>query len=209
MTPETPNAAQPTEMASEHQDANTTTHRLTDIVTRTGDDGSTGLADGRRVAKHDPRIEAIGAVDELNSFIGLLAVECMALPEHLAVTADQLASIQNDLFDLGGELALPDRPQVTETQIGDLEAAIAQLNAHLPPLREFVLPGGNRPAALAHVCRSICRRAERRLTALMAVELITTRPVRYLNRLSDYFFVLARTLNRQAGGQEPTWRGPR
>ncbi|TCJ18020.1 cob(I)yrinic acid a,c-diamide adenosyltransferase [Parasulfuritortus cantonensis] len=177
--------------------------RLDRIVTRTGDDGSTGLADGRRVPKHDPRIEALGAVDELNSFVGLLAAE--ALDDDLAAL---LAAIQNDLFDLGGELALPERPQVGDGHLGRIEAAVATFNAELPPLAEFVLPGGGRPAALAHVCRSVCRRAERRLTALAAVELLATGPGKYLNRLSDLFFVLARTLNRRAGRAEPTWRGP-
>jgi cob(I)alamin adenosyltransferase len=178
--------------------------RLDRIVTRTGDDGSTGLADGRRVPKHDPRIEALGAVDELNSCVGLLAAE--PLDE---LSRELLAAIQNDLFDLGGELALPDRPQVGDQHLARLEGALAGLNAQLPPLAEFILPGGSRPAALAHVCRSVCRRAERRLTALAEIELLARGPGQYLNRLSDLFFVMARTLNRQAGGAEPTWRGPR
>jgi cob(I)alamin adenosyltransferase len=178
--------------------------RLDRIVTRTGDDGSTGLADGRRVPKHAPRIEALGAVDELNSFVGLLAAE--ALDE---ATRRLLAAIQNDLFDLGGEIALPDRPQLGDEHLARLETALAEMNAGLPPLAEFILPGGSRPAALAHVCRSVCRRAERRLTALAEVELLATGPGRYLNRLSDLFFVLARVLNRSTGNGEPTWRGPR
>lgn len=177
--------------------------RLNRIVTRTGDDGTTGLADGRRVAKHDPRIEALGAVDELNSFVGLLAAEPLD-PD----SAGMLAAIQNDLFDLGGELALPEHPQIRDAHLARLEDAIAALNGDLPPLAEFILPGGSRPAALAHVCRSVCRRAERRLTALAETELLGARPIHYLNRLSDYFFVLARTLNRRAGGREPAWRGP-
>ena len=178
--------------------------RLDRIVTRTGDDGTTGLADGRRVPKHDPHIEALGAVDELNSFVGLLAAEA-----HDPATAELLAAIQNDLFDLGGELALPERPAIGDAHLARIEAAVAALNEELPPLVEFVLPGGSRAAALAHVCRSVCRRAERRLAALAQVELLATGPGRYLNRLSDLFFVLARTLNRAAGGSEPTWRGPR
>ncbi|MFZ5484593.1 MAG: cob(I)yrinic acid a,c-diamide adenosyltransferase [Pseudomonadota bacterium] len=180
------------------------TDRLDRIVTRTGDDGSTGLADGRRVPKHDPRIEALGAVDELNSCVGLLAAEPLD-----GDTQALLAVIQNDLFDLGGELALPDRPQVGEDHLARLDAALARLNADLPPLREFVLPGGSRPAALAHVCRTVCRRAERRVTALAEHELLSPRLGQYLNRLSDLCFVLARTLNRAGGGAEPTWRGPR
>ncbi len=178
--------------------------RLTHIVTRTGDDGTTGLADGRRVPKHDPRIEAIGAVDELNSLVGLLLAE--GLPPDIERL---LTEIQNDLFDLGGELALPDYPQVTEAHLSGLDDAIARLGADLPPLKEFVLPGGCRAAALAHVCRSVCRRAERRLATLATTELVSTWLVAYLNRLSDLLFVLARHLNRNAGGPEPTWRGPR
>jgi cob(I)alamin adenosyltransferase len=178
--------------------------RLTDIVTRTGDDGSTGLADGRRVAKHDPRIEALGAVDELNSGLGLLLTE--ALPADIA---GLLVEIQNDLFDLGGELALPDHPQVSEGHVARLDAAIAEHNAQLPPLKEFVLPGGCRAAAQAHVCRSVCRRAERRLASLAEHELLSTRLLQYLNRLSDLLFVLARVLNLHTGAAETTWRGPR
>ncbi|MCU0841068.1 MAG: cob(I)yrinic acid a,c-diamide adenosyltransferase [Thiobacillaceae bacterium] len=177
--------------------------RLTHIVTRTGDDGSTGLADGRRVPKHDPRIEALGAVDELNSQIGVLLAE--ALPDDLPAL---LAAIQNDLFDLGGELAWPEQPQVGDTHLARLDEAIAGLNAGLPPLREFILPGGSRPAALAHVCRTVCRRAERRLTLLAETELLSPRLGQYLNRLSDLFFVLARSVNRSAGRAEPAWRGP-
>lgn len=182
--------------------------RLDRIVTRTGDDGSTGLADGRRVAKHDPRIEALGAVDELNSFVGLLAAELAAATPADAAGLALLAALQNDLFDLGGELALPDRPQIGADHLHRVEAAVAALNRELPPLAEFILPGGTRAAALAHVCRSVCRRAERRLTALAETELLGDGPGRYLNRLSDLFFVLARSLNRLAGGSEPAWRGP-
>lgn len=180
------------------------TERLNRIVTRTGDDGTTGLADGSRVEKHAPRIEALGAVDELNSFVGLLLAE--PLDPNIA---DLLTGIQNDLFDLGGELAWPEQPQVGDGHIEGLEQAIAELNERLPPLAEFILPGGTRQAALAHVCRTVCRRAERRLTALAAVELLSVKPQNYLNRLSDLFFVLARTLNRQSNGSEPAWRGPK
>ncbi len=179
------------------------TDRLTHIVTRTGDDGSTGLADGRRVAKHTPRIEALGSIDELNANVGLLRAE--ALDED---TDALLAAIQNDLFDLGSELALPERAQLTDAHLSRLDTALARYNAGLPPLAEFILPGGNRAAALAHVCRTVCRRAERRLTALAERELIAPRATQYLNRLSDLLFVLARVLNRRDGGQEPTWRGP-
>lgn len=173
-------------------------HRLSRIITRTGDDGSTGLADGRRLPKHDPRIEALGEVDELNSFLGLLLAEPLD-PGHAAL----LHGIQNDLFDLGGELALPDCPQLDAGRLTTLETAAARLNASLPPLKEFILPGGTRPAALAHVCRAVCRRAERRLVAAGQAGNL---PQRYLNRLSDLLFILARTLNRQAGQEETTWQ---
>ncbi|MCS6785636.1 MAG: cob(I)yrinic acid a,c-diamide adenosyltransferase [Thiobacillaceae bacterium] len=178
-------------------------HRLSRIVTRTGDDGSTGLADGRRLPKHHVRITALGEVDELNGFLGLLLSE----PMDAALRA-LLTEIQNDLFDLGAELALPQRPQVDEAHVARLDEAIAAYNAALPPLKEFVLPGGSRAAALAHVCRSVCRRAERSLTRLQAEEPVSPQLLRYLNRLSDLLFVLARSLNRAAGQPEPCWRGP-
>ncbi|MGQ9685135.1 MAG: cob(I)yrinic acid a,c-diamide adenosyltransferase [Thiobacillaceae bacterium] len=179
-------------------------HRLSRIVTRTGDAGTTGLADGRRVPKHDARIETLGEVDELNSHLGLLLTE--TLPENVHAL---LSAIQNDLFDLGGELALPEHPQLDETHVLRLDEAIAELNARLPPLREFVLPGGTRAAALAHVCRTVCRRAERSLVRLAERDPLSPYLGQYLNRLSDLLFVLARQLNRAAGRPEPTWRGPR
>lgn len=178
--------------------------RLTRIVTRTGDNGTTGLADGTRVAKHDTRIAALGEVDELNAHIGVLRAE--PLPEALL---DLLATIQNDLFDLGGELALPERHQIYETHVAHVETAIAEFNADLPPLKEFILPGGSRPAALAHVCRTVARRAERSLAALHASQPLRPACLRYLNRLSDLFFILARVLDRHAGNTEATWRGPK
>jgi len=178
------------------------TDRLTNIVTRTGDDGTTGLADGRRLPKHAPRIETLGAVDELNSHVGVLLTE--PLPDAVR---SLLVNIQNDLFDLGAELAWPEQVQVSGAHLARLDQAIAEHNALLPPLREFVLPGGCRAAAQAHVCRSVCRRAERRLAELMDAELLAPRLLHYLNRLSDLLFVLARTLNRAAGDPEPTWRG--
>ncbi len=179
-------------------------NRVSKVVTRTGDDGSTGLADGRRLPKHATRIEAVGEVDELNSQIGLLLTE--PLTESVKAL---LLEIQNDLFDPGGELALPDHCQVGESHIQGLDWAIGRINAELPPLKEFVLPGGNRAAALAHVCRTVCRRAERRVTELAASEAISPRLIQYLNRLSDLLFVLARHLNRSAGNPEPLWRGPK
>ncbi len=177
--------------------------RLTEIVTRTGDDGSTGLADGTRLAKHAPRIEAIGAVDELNSQIGVLLDA--GLPAELRPL---LIDIQHDLFNLGAELAWPEVSQVHEADVLRLDQAIATYNAGLPPLTEFVLPGGSPAAAQAHVCRTVCRRAERRLTALAESELLSTKLGQYLNRLSDLLFVLSRRINRVLGQAEPTWRGP-
>jgi len=177
--------------------------RLTEIVTRTGDDGSTGLADGTRLPKHAPRIEAIGAVDELNSQLGVLL--------DAGLSADLrplLVDIQHDLFNLGAELAWPEVSQLHEDNVLRLDQAIASFNAGLPPLTEFVLPGGTPVAAQAHVCRAVCRRAERRLTALAEGELISPRLGQYLNRLSDLLFVLSRRINRVGGGMEPTWRGP-
>lgn len=178
-------------------------HRLSRIVTRTGDAGNTGLADGRRVPKHDARIETLGEVDELNSHLGLLLTETLPENVHALLTA-----IQNDLFDLGGELALPEHPQLGETHVLRLDQAIAELNAQLPPLEEFILPGGTRAAALAHVCRTVCRRAERSLVRLAERDPLSPYPGQYLNRLSDLLFVLARQLNRSVGKPEPTWRGP-
>jgi cob(I)alamin adenosyltransferase len=178
-------------------------HRLSRIVTRTGDDGTTGLADGRRVAKQDARIAALGTVDELNSQLGVLRAE--PLPDDIQAL---LAALQNDLFDLGGELAMPDYTQVNDGHILRLDTAVAELNADLPPLKEFILPGGTRGAALAHVCRTVCRRAERDLCVLHAETPIAANLLRYLNRLSDLLFILARHLIRQAGVAEPAWRGP-
>lgn len=174
-------------------------NRLTKITTRTGDDGSTGLADKTRVQKDHPRIEAMGDVDELNSQIGLLLTE--PLPDDVRAL---LTQIQHHLFDLGGELAMPDFSGITEAKLMILDAAIQRYNADLPPLREFVLPGGSRAAALAHVCRTVCRRAERRIVSLVLNDAAPTLQLQYLNRLSDLLFVLARVLNK---GSEPgQWR---
>lgn len=178
-------------------------HRLSRIVTRTGDDGTTGLADGSRVAKHDKRIAALGAVDELNSQIGVLRAE--PLPDDVQGV---LQAVQNDLFDLGGELAMPEYLQVGDSHILCLEQSVAALNADLPALKEFILPGGTRAAALAHVCRTVCRRAERELCVLHDQMPISANLLRYLNRLSDLLFILARVLNKRAGVAEPAWRGP-
>ena len=179
-------------------------HRLSRIVTRTGDAGTTGLGDGSRVAKDAPRIDAIGAVDELNSTIGVLRAE--ALPEDLAA---MLTDIQHDLFDLGGELSIPGYTAVGDAHVKRLEGAVERLNADLAPLKEFVLPGGTRSAALAHVARTVCRRAERAVVHLAATEPVAEPSRRYLNRLSDLLFVMARALNRFAGRPDVLWRKDR
>jgi cob(I)alamin adenosyltransferase len=176
-------------------------HRLTRIYTRTGDAGTTGLADGSRVAKDSPRIEAIGAVDELNSTLGVLLAE--SLPEDMH---GYLTGVQHDLFDLGGELSRPGHPIMRKAYVGRLEALLERYNAALPPLKDFVLPGGSRPAALAHVARAVCRRAERRVVSLGTKETLPAFAVPYLNRLSDLLFVLARMLNRQAGRPDALWQ---
>ena len=179
-------------------------HRLSKIVTRTGDDGTTGLGDGSRVAKDSPRIDAIGAVDELNSTVGVLLAE--TLP---ASVAECLTSVQHDLFDLGGELSIPGYSAMRDEHVARLEADVTRFNADLPPLKEFILPGGTRAAALAHISRTVCRRAERALVSAAATEAISENARIYLNRLSDLMFVLARVLNRASGGADVLWRKER
>ena len=179
-------------------------NRLSKIVTRTGDDGTTGLADGTRVPKDSVRIEACGTIDELNSAIGVLLAT--ALPEQLAAL---LLDIQHDLFDLGGELAIPGSVLIRAPQVEKLEAEVERWNATLPALREFVLPGGSVAAAACHMARSICRRAERRCWTLTRAEALGPHALHYLNRLSDLLFVLARVLARSAGGSEVLWRRER
>lgn len=174
--------------------------RLSKIVTRTGDDGTTGLADGTRLPKDHPRIVAIGSVDELNSHLGLLLTE--TLPPDVRA---ELLHIQNDLFDLGGTLASPGAPFDTAKLIR-MDTAIAHYNAGLPPLKEFILPGGCRAAALCHVARTVARRAERDLFHLMQKETAPLEGLHYLNRLSDLLFVLCRVLNRAAGQPEVLWQ---
>ncbi len=177
-------------------------HRLSKIYTRTGDDGSTGLGDGSRVAKDDARVEAYGTVDELNAGLGLLRAELPAAHAAQALLGD----IQHDLFDLGGELCIPGHALLRAAQVEKLEQEIDRLNDGLPPLKEFILPGGSRAAATAHLARTVCRRAERRVHTLARREgNVGALPLRYLNRLSDYLFVLARTLAREDGGQEVLW----
>ncbi|HEY7902172.1 MAG TPA: cob(I)yrinic acid a,c-diamide adenosyltransferase [Casimicrobiaceae bacterium] len=179
-------------------------NRLSRIVTRTGDAGTTGLGDGSRVAKDSPRIDAIGAVDELNSTLGLVLAE--RLP---AAVAELLTDVQHDLFDLGGELAVPGHRALADARVAALEAAVEAVNADLPPLKEFILPGGTRSAALMHVARTVCRRAERALVALAASAEVSEVARRYVNRLSDLLFVLARAQNRRAGRDDVLWQSQR
>lgn len=178
--------------------------RLSIITTRTGDDGTTGLGDGSRLPKDAPRIHAIGEVDELNSMIGLWRTE--SLPQDMDTLLNQ---IQNDLFDLGGELCIPgDYVAVTEAHILRLDEAIKHYNARLTRLQEFILPGGSRAAALSHVVRTLARRAERSVVALERDEAVHAPVRQYLNRLSDLFFVLARALNQSAHVPDVLWTGP-
>ena len=174
--------------------------RLTRIATRTGDDGTTGLGDGTRVAKDDRRVRALGDVDELNSTIGVLLTEPM--PETVR---EDLIDVQHDLFDLGGELSIPGFENVDAAQLARLDERLAHYNATLPRLAEFILPGGSRAAALAHVSRTVARRAERSVVALGAAGGVRPLCRQYLNRLSDLLFVLARVLNRADGGTDVSW----
>lgn len=179
-------------------------NRLTKIYTRTGDDGSTGLADGTRVAKDEPRIEAIGAVDELNCVIGL--VLCADLPVELRT---DLLAIQHRLFDLGGELSIPGHRLLEEAHVSALEQTLDALNSELEPLQDFILPGGSPAAAQCHQARAVCRRAERRVVALGRSTPVNPAGLHYLNRLSDLLFVLARRLNRAAGSPDVLWQHER
>ena len=179
-------------------------HRLSKITTRTGDAGQTGLGDGSRVSKDNARVRALGEVDELNSTLVLLAAE--PLPPEVA---DMLAEVQHDLFDLGGELSIPAHAMLTDEQVARLDATIERWNGELPPLKEFILPGGARAAALAHVARTVCRRAERALVALGEAEKVSDPARRYLNRLSDLLFIAGRRLNRHAGRGDVQWRHER
>ena len=179
-------------------------HRLSRIVTRTGDAGTTGLGDGSRVSKTSARIEAIGTVDELNSSVGLLLTE--AVPESIR---QLLTDVQHDLFDLGGELSIPGHSAVSDAHIGRLEDAVEHYNRELPPLKEFILPGGGPAAAACHVSRTVARRAERRTLTLSREENVNPEVLKYLNRLSDLLFVLARVLARHERGTEVLWRHDR
>lgn len=177
-------------------------NRLSRIVTRTGDDGTTGLGDGQRVAKESPRIEAIGNIDELNCALGVL----LAGEDMPAQIAARLSECQHELFDLGGELAVPGMTLIKPEHIARLEQAVEHFNAALPPLKEFILPGGGSAAAACHMARAICRRAERSCWSLAREESMVSEGPRYLNRLSDLLFVLARVLAKSSGVGETLWR---
>jgi cob(I)alamin adenosyltransferase len=177
-------------------------HRLSRIYTRTGDDGSTGLVDGTRVPKEHLRVEAYGTVDEANSAIGLV-LAALDLP---AAVRDCLTGVQHDLFDLGGELCMPGHRVIVAADVERLEQSLDGFNADLPPLKDFILPGGGPAAAHCHLARTITRRAERRVWALARVEPVAAEVSRYLNRLSDLLFVIARVLARHESGSEVLWR---
>jgi len=179
-------------------------HRLTKITTRTGDAGETGLGDGARVSKDSARVAALGDIDELNSAIGVVLAE--EVPADMKAA---LEAVQQDLLDLGGEVSIPGHSLLKEERVAALEAELERWNAALPPLKEFILPGGSRAAAAAHLARTVCRRAERTLVALGRREPVGDAARRYLNRLSDLLFVAGRSLNRAAGGGDVQWKHKR
>lgn len=176
-------------------------NRLSKIVTRTGDAGTTGLGDGSRTTKDSLRIDAIGEVDELNSGLGVLL--CEDMPDAMRTA---LLDVQNDLFDLGGELCLPGMEVMKDAQVARLEAQAEAFNADLTMLKEFILPGGTRAASLAHLSRTVCRRAERAMVRLHGVEPLSEAARRYINRLSDLLFILGRALNRAGGRGDVLWQ---
>ena len=178
--------------------------RLTQIATRTGDDGTTGLGDNTRVPKHHLRVQAMGDVDELNSHIGLLL--CEPLPQDVR---ELLIDVQHQLFNLGGELSIPGFELLQEAAVLQLDQALEIHNAQLPRLQEFILPAGTRAAAQAHICRTVARRAERSVVAVGKQEAVREAPRHYLNRLSDLLFVLSRVLNRMDGGDDVYWKSER
>ncbi|MGN6728664.1 MAG: cob(I)yrinic acid a,c-diamide adenosyltransferase [Rhodanobacteraceae bacterium] len=180
-------------------------NRLSKIYTRTGDDGSTGLGDGTRVRKDSARVAAYGTVDELNSALGVL----LAAPDLPAPVIEILTQVQHDLFDLGGELCIPGMAMLDDADIEHLESTLDRFNEDLPPLKEFILPGGGMAAAQCHVARTVCRRTERCVVTLSREETVRPQAVHYLNRLSDLLFVLARVLARASGHGEVLWQHER
>jgi cob(I)alamin adenosyltransferase len=180
-------------------------NRLSKIYTRTGDDGTTGLGDGTRVRKDDARVEAYGTADELNSALGVL----LAVPGLPAAVVRCLTEVQHELFDLGGELCIPGHRVIRAEHVTRLEQALDSFNDALPPLKEFILPGGGPGAAACHLARAIARRAERRVWTLAQTEPVAPELTQYLNRLSDLLFVLARVIVRHERGAEVLWRHDR
>ncbi len=179
-------------------------NRLTSITTRTGDDGTTALADGERIDKSSTRIQAIGEVDEVNSLLGVL--EASGVPEDIA---GYLRNIQHRLFDIGGELAVPGNAAIAPNSVERLEELIETYNEDLPPLKEFILPGGSMAASICHLARAVCRRCERNMVALGQTEYVNPETLRYINRLSDLLFILARSLNHLQGAREVFWDSER
>jgi cob(I)alamin adenosyltransferase len=177
-------------------------NRLSKIYTRTGDDGTTGLGDGARVPKESLRVEAYGTIDEANSAVGVVLSHEAVPPDIRACLVD----VQHDLFDLGGELCIPGHRIITDAHVDRLEQQLDRFNEHLPPLKDFILPGGGAAAAGCHLARAICRRAERRCWSLARVESVAPEVTMYMNRLSDLLFVLARVLARLNAGGEVIWR---
>ena len=175
-------------------------NRLSKIYTRTGDDGTTGLGDGTRVAKDSLRVKVMGDVDELNSIIGIMQTEAQGANIH-----EVLEAIQHDLFDMGGELCMPGYAMIKPERVTALETQLDAWNETLSPLKEFILPGGSRAAAYCHLARTVCRRAERTMTKLNSQEKLTEVSLHYINRLSDLLFVLCRTLNKNAGKPDVLW----
>lgn len=180
-------------------------NRLSKIYTCTGDAGDTGLGDGARVAKDDARVEAYGTVDETNSVIGMVLAHSLPGDDLRQCLTD----VQHDLFDLGGELCIPGHTVISAETVTRLEQALDRFNDTLPPLKEFILPGGSAAAATCHLARTVCRRAERRVCTLAREDAINPHALRYLNRLSDLLFVIARVLARADGGQEVLWQSER
>lgn len=178
-------------------------NRLSKIYTRTGDAGTTGLGDGTRVAKDHLRVQAMGDVDELNAVIGIMLTEPVSAQVEVALT-----QIQHDLFNLGGELCMPGYTLIKAERVDALEHTLDNWNESLPPLKEFILPGGSRAAAYCHLARTVCRRAERMMHTLNAQEALTVVSLQYINRLSDLLFVLCRQLNREAGVPDVLWNNP-
>jgi len=179
-------------------------NRLSKIYTKTGDDGTTGLGDGKRVAKDSARVAAYGTVDELNSTIGVVLAQEIPAPVR-----ETLTQAQHDLFDLGGELCIPGMAMVDDADVERLETTLDGFNADLPALKDFILPGGGMAAACCHVARTVCRRAEREVVTLSRQESVRPEAIRYLNRLSDLLFVLARVLARASGHGEVLWQHER